>query len=46
MENMEMVYMIAGWAFMILSELIAASKLKSNSILELLVNILKMVSGK
>lgn len=40
------VVMGAGWALMILSELIAASKLKSNSLTELVINILKFVARK
>ena len=39
----EWVVMGAGWALMILSELIAASKLKSNGVLELIMNILKLI---
>lgn len=42
----EYVVMVSGWVLMILSELIAASKLKSNSVTELVLNILKLLAKK
>lgn len=42
----EWLIMGSGWALMILSELIAASKLKSNGVIELVINVLKLVAKK
>lgn len=42
----EYVVLVSGWVLMILSELIAASKLESNSVTELIINILKLIAKK
>jgi len=42
----EWVIMFAGWVFMVMSELIAKSKLKSNGVVELIFNVLKYLKGK
>jgi len=42
----EYVVMVSGWVLMILSELIAASKLESNGIVELVINVLKLLAKK
>lgn len=42
----EWLIMGSGWALMILSELIGASKLKSNGVIELVINVLKLIAKK
>lgn len=42
----EWVMLGAGWVFMILSELIGASKLKSNGITELALSFLSLIKKK
>ena len=42
----EWVVMGAGWLLFIISELIGASKLESSGVIQLLIQVLKFISGK